>query len=224
VDIWLQDKLGMQGSTGRFTYTDGKSNLNFTFRCPTGSPNRVSAGVTERSRGAPPSGLAINYEARAGNDPWRQRAIRGRGHPVQMRCVVGVPVGVGTQPPGPAPAAANGNGGARLPSGDRVVEGVEYLSHGRYLTNVGGRHVANPRAIDAARGRRIRWQRSGLVATVDSVRVEDQGPLQGGRRLRVVITLRVLSPGTSGLGAGATFELAWRAFSHGGTVESLAPA
>jgi hypothetical protein len=230
-DVWLQDRLGMQGSTGRFTYTDGKSNLNFAFGCPTASPNHVSAGVTERSRGTPGSGLVINYEARAGNDPWRQRAIRGRGHPVQMRCVVGVPATVGTPPPGPAPAAANGNGngngngGVRLPSGDRVVEGAGYLSHGRYLMTVGGRHVANARAIDAARGRRIRWQRSGLVATIDSVRVEDQGPLRGGRRLRVGITLRVLSPGTSGLRAGATFELPpWRAFSHGGIVESLAPA
>ena len=215
---------GCRDPTGRFTYTDGKSNLNFAFRCPTGSPNHVSAGVTERGRGTPGSGLVINYEARAGNDPWRQRAIRGRGHPVQMRCVVGVPATVGTPPPGHAPATANGNGGARLPSGDRVVEGVEYLSHGRYLTTVGGRHVANARAIDAARGRRIRWQRSGLVATIDSVRVEDQGPLPGGRRLRVVITLRVQRSGTSGLRAGATFELPWRAFSHGGVVESLAPA
>lgn len=223
-DVWLQDRLGMQGSAGRFTYTDGKSNLNFAFGCPTGSPNHVSAGVTERSRGTPGSGLVINYEARAGNDPWRQRAIRGRGHPVQMRCVVGVPATVGMPLPGPAPAAANGNGGARLPSGDRVVEGVEYLSHGRYLMMVGGRHVSNARAIDAARGRRIRWQRSGLVATIDSVRVEDQGPLRGGRRLRVVITLRVLRSGTSSLRAGATFELPWRAFSHGGVVESLAPA
>jgi UDP-2,3-diacylglucosamine pyrophosphatase LpxH len=223
-DIWLQDAFGMQGSDGRFTYTDGTSNLNFAFRCPTASPNRVSAGVTARSRGAPPSGLVINYEARAGNEPWRQRAIQGRGHPVQMRCTVGVPAAIVGPPPSPAPATANGNGGPRLPLGDRVVEGVEYLSHGRYLMTVGGRHVANPRAIDAARGRRIRWQRSGLVATIDSVRVEDQGPMPGGRRVRVVITLRVLSPGTSGLRAGGTFELAWRAFSHGGVVESLAPA
>jgi UDP-2,3-diacylglucosamine pyrophosphatase LpxH len=225
-DIWLQDRLGMQGSEGRFTYTDGKSNLNFAFSCPTLTGNRVSAGVTPARRGAPPSGLVINYEARAGNDPWRPRDITFFGHPVQMRCVVGVPAAVVTQAPAPAPApaAANGNGGARLPAGDRVVEGVEYLSHGRYLTRAGGRHVANPRAIDAARGRRIRWQRSGLVATVDSVRVEDQGPLQAGRRLRVVITLRVISPGTSGLRAGSTIELAWRAYSHGGIVESLAPA
>jgi hypothetical protein len=104
------------------------------------------------------------------------------------------------------------------------VEGPQYLSHGRYRTTVGGRHVVNQQAIDAARGRRIRWQRSGLVATIDSVRVEDQGPLRGGRRLRVVITLRVVSPGTGGLRVGGTFELAWRAFSHGGVVESLAPA
>ncbi|MGZ4186573.1 MAG: metallophosphoesterase [Solirubrobacteraceae bacterium] len=221
-DIWLQDKLGMQGSDGRFTYTDGRSNLNFVFSCPTVPPNRVSARVTERSPGAPPSGLVINYEARAGNDPWRQRDVQAFGHPVQMRCVVGVPAV--KPPPGPASVAANGNGGPRLPLGDRVVEGVEYLSHGRYLTVVGGRHVANPRAIDAARGRRIRWQRSGLVANIDSVRVEDQGPMRGGRRVRVVITLRVLSPGTSGLRVGATFDLAWRAFSHGGIVESLAPA
>jgi UDP-2,3-diacylglucosamine pyrophosphatase LpxH len=221
-DIWLQDRLGTKGSAGRFTYTDGTSNLNFEFSCPTLSPNRVSAGVTERSRGAPPSRLVINYEARAASDPWRQRAITFFGHPVQMRCVVGVPVG--GLPPGPAPAAASGNGGARLPSGDRIVEGAEYLSHGRYLMTVGGRHVVNPRAVDAARGRRIRWQRSGLVATIDSVRAEDQGPLRGGRRLRVLITLRVVSPGTSGLRAGGTFELPWRALSHGGIVESLAPA
>ena len=87
-------------------------------------------------------------------------------------------------------------------SGDRIVEGAEYLKHGRYLTTVGGRTVVKQQAIDAARGRRIRWQPSGLVATVDSVRVEDQGPLPGGRRLHVVITLRVVSPGTSGLRVG----------------------
>jgi UDP-2,3-diacylglucosamine pyrophosphatase LpxH len=223
-DIWLQDRLGMHGSAGRFTYTDGKSNLNFAFSCPTLTPNRVSAGVTQRSRGTPPSGLVINYEARAGNEPWRQRAIQGRGHPVQMRCVVGVPAAVVQQTPGPAPAAANGNGGARLPLGDRIVEGAEHLSHGRYLMTVGGRHVVNPRAIQAARGRRIRWQRSGLVATIDSVRLEDQGPMPGGRRVRVVMTLRVLSPGTTGHRVGDTIELPWRAFSHGGVVESLAPA
>ena len=223
-DIWLQDRPGAQGSTGRFAYTDGKSNLNFSFRCPTLTSNRVSAGVTPHSRGTPPSGLVINYEARAGNQPWRQRAIQDSGHPVQMRCVVGVPAAVGRQTPGSAPMAANGNGGARLPAGDRIVEGAQHLSHVRYLTRVGGRHVVNQGAVDAARGRRIRWQRSGLVATIDSVRVEDQGPQGGGRRIRVVMTLRVLSPGTSGLPAGGTLELPWRAFSHGGVVESLAPA
>jgi UDP-2,3-diacylglucosamine pyrophosphatase LpxH len=225
-DIWLQDRLGMQGSEGRFTYTDGKSDLNFAFRCPTVFSNRVSAGVTQRSGGPPPSGLVINYEARAGNEPWRQRAIQDSGHPVQMRCVVGVPAVSGNQPPGPAPAAANGNGGARSPGGpDRIVEGTKYLSFGRYLMTVGGRHVANPQAINAARGRKIRWQPSGLVATIDSVLVEDQGPVQGGRRLRVVITLRVVSPGTSGRQVGGTFRIGpWRAFSHGGVVESLSPA
>jgi hypothetical protein len=142
-----------------------------------------------------------------------------------MRCVVGVPAVLGQQPPSPAPAAAtNGNGGARLPTGDRVVEGAQYLKHGRYLTTVGGRTVVKQQAVDAARGRPIRWQPSGLVATIDSVRVEDQGPLPGGRRLHVVITLRVISPGTSGLRVGGTFELPWRAFSHGGVVKSLAPA
>lgn len=221
-DIWLQDRLGVRGSEGRFTYTDGTSNLNFAFRCPTVLANRVSAGVTERSRGAPPSGLAINYEARAGNAPWRPRAIQDGGHPVQMRCVVGVPAALGQQPPGPAPAVASGNGGVRLPAGDRVVEGAEYLSHGRYLRTAGGRHVVNPHAVNAARGRRIRWQRSGLVATIDSVRVEDQGPLQGGRRVRVVMTLRVLSPGTTGHRTGDMIELPWRAVSRGGRVESLA--
>jgi UDP-2,3-diacylglucosamine pyrophosphatase LpxH len=222
-DIWLQDRLGASGSAGRFTYTDGTSDLNFAFSCPTLTPNRVSAGVTERRRGAPPSGLVINYEARAGNDPWRQRDITFFGHPVQMRCVVGFPAGV-RQPPGPAPATASGNGDVRLPSGDRIVEGAEYLRHGRYLVTVGGRHVVNPRAVDAARGRRIRWQPSGLVATIDSVRVEDQGPLRGGRGLRVVIRLRVVSPGTSGQRVGSTVELPWRALSHGGRVESLSPA
>jgi len=223
-DIWLQDRLGMQGSEGSFTYTDGTRSLNFRFRCPTLSPNRISAGVTSRGGGTPPAGLAVNYEGRAANEPWRQRAIQDGGHPVQMRCVVGVPAGIDMQPPSRAPASANGNGGARLPSGDRIVEGAEYLSHGRYLTTAGGRHVENAQAIQAARGRRVRWQRSGLVATIDSVRVEDQGPMQGGRRLRVVITLRVLSPGTSGHRVGGTIELPWRAFSHGRVVESLSPA
>jgi UDP-2,3-diacylglucosamine pyrophosphatase LpxH len=223
-DIWLQDRLGMQGSAGRFSYTDGKSNLNFAFSCPTLSRNRVSAGVTPRSRGTPPSGLVIDYEARAANDPWRPRAITFFGHPVQMRCVVGVPAAVVTQAPGTAPAAAKGNGGARLPAGDRIVAGAQYLSHGRYLMTVGGRHVVNPRAIEAARGRRIRWQRSGLVATIDSVRVEDQGPLRGGRRVRIVMALRVLSPGTTGHQVGDTIELPWRALSHGGVVGSLSPA
>jgi UDP-2,3-diacylglucosamine pyrophosphatase LpxH len=213
-DIWLQDRLGTKGSDGRFTYTDGRSNLNFAFGCPTLSPNHVSAGVTQRSPGTPPSGLVINYEARAANDPWRPRGIAALGHPVQMRCVVGVPA-----------AATNGKGGARLPLGERVVEGGQYLNFGPYLTTVGGRTVVKQQAVDAARGRRIRWQRSGLVATVDSVRVEDQGPLPGGRRLHVVITLRVISPGTSGLRVGDTFEVGpWRAFSDGGVVKSLAPA
>jgi UDP-2,3-diacylglucosamine pyrophosphatase LpxH len=217
-DIWLQDRLGTKGSSGGFTYTAGTSKLNFAFRCPTARGNRVSASVT------PPSGLVINYEARAGNDAWRQRGIASGGHPVQMRCMVGVPATVVQRPPAPAPAGADGNGGVRLPTGDRIVEGAEHLSHGRYLMTVGGRHVANARAIEAARGRRIRWQRSGLVVTLDSVRVDDQGPLRGGRGLRVVIKLRVVSPGTSGLRAGATFDLPWRAYSHGGRVESLAPA
>ncbi len=88
----------------------------------------MSAGVTQRSRGTPPSGLVINYEARAANDPWRPRGIAALGHPVQMRCVVGVPAVPGQQPPSPAPAAAtNGKGGARLPTGDRIVEGAQYL-------------------------------------------------------------------------------------------------
>jgi hypothetical protein len=105
------------------------------------------------------------------------------------------------------------------------VEGAEYLKHGRYLTTVGGRTVVKQQAVDAARGRRIRWQPSGLVATIDSVRVEDQGPLRGGRRLHVVITLRVTSPGTSGRRVGDTFEVGpWPAFSDGGVVKSLAPA
>jgi UDP-2,3-diacylglucosamine pyrophosphatase LpxH len=222
-DIWLQDKLGAKGSDGRFTYTDGTNNLNFAFRCGTVVSNRVNAGVTPRVRGAPPSGLVINYEARAGNDPWRQRAIATGGHPVQMRCVVGVPAAVVQQPPGPAPAVAGGNGGVRLPPGDRIVEGAAYLSHTRYLMTVGGRSVVNPRAVAAARGRRIRWQPSGLVATFQSVRVEDQGPMPGGRRVRVVMTLRVLSPGTSGHHAGDPIELPWRAFSRAGKLESLAP-
>jgi UDP-2,3-diacylglucosamine pyrophosphatase LpxH len=211
-DIWLQDRLGTKGSDGRFTYTDGRSNLNFAFGCPTLSPNHVSAGVTQRSPGTPPSGLVINYEARAANDPWRPRGIAALGHPVQMRCVVGVPA-----------AATNGKGGARLPLGERVVEGGQYLNFGPYLTTVGGRTVVKQQAVDAARGRRIRWQRSGLVATVDSVRVEDQGPLPGGRRLHVVITLRVISPGTSGLRVGDTFEVGpWRAFSDGRVLKGLA--
>jgi UDP-2,3-diacylglucosamine pyrophosphatase LpxH len=222
-DIWLQDKLGAKGSEGRFTYTDGTSDLNFAFRCGTLVSNRVSAGVTPHVRGAPPSGLVINYEARAGNDLWRQRSIASGGHPVQMRCVVGVPASVVQQPPGPPPVPAGGNGGPRLPLGGRVVEGAQYLSHGRYLRTVGGRTVVNSRAVDAARGRRIRWQPSGLVATFDSVRVEDQGPMQGGRRVRVVMTLRVLSPGTSGYRVGETIPVPWRAFSHGGRVESVAP-
>jgi hypothetical protein len=104
------------------------------------------------------------------------------------------------------------------------VTGAQYLSHGRYLMTVGGRHVANPRAIDAAKGSRIEWQRSGLVAEIHSVRVEDQGPLRGGRRIRVVITMRVVTPGKSGLRAGSMFELPWTAFSHGGVAQSLAPA
>ena len=84
--------------------------------------------------------------------------------------------------------------------------------------------MVNQRAIDAARGRRIRWERSGLVATIQSVRIEDQGAMQGGRRILVVMTLRVLSPGTSGVPAGGTFDLPWRAFSHGGVAKSLSPA
>jgi hypothetical protein len=234
-DIWLQDKLGPQGSSGRFTYTDGRSNLNFTFRCPTPFAlpkpiaNHVSADVTQRSRGTPPSGLVINYEARAANDPWRPRGIAALGHPVQMRCVVGVPaVPPPPPPPGPAQTAAtNGKGGARLPTGDRVVEGAEYLKHGRYLTTVGGRTVVKQQAVDAARRRsRIRWQPSGLVATIDSVRVEDQGPLPGGRQLlHIVIILRVISPGKSGLRVDDTFKVGpWRAFSDGGVLKSLAPA
>jgi hypothetical protein len=232
-DIWLQDKLGPQGSDGRFTYTDGRSNLNFTFRCPTPFAlpkpiaNHVSADVTQRSRGTPPSGLVINYEARAANDPWRQRGIAALGHPVQMRCVVGVPA-VPPPPPPPGPpqtAATNGKGGARLPLGERVVEGGQYLNFGPYLTTVGGRTVVKQQAVDAARGRRIRWQPSGLVATIDSVRVEDQGPLPGGRQLHVVITLRVISPGKSRLRVGDTFPVGpWRAFSDGGVLKSLAPA
>jgi hypothetical protein len=89
---------------------------------------------------------------------------------------------------------------------------------------VGGRHVVNQQAVDAARGRRIRWERAGLVATIDSVRVEDQGPLRGGRRVRVVMTLRVLSPGKTGHRLGDMIELPWSAFSRGGRVESLSPA
>jgi UDP-2,3-diacylglucosamine pyrophosphatase LpxH len=222
-DIWLQDRLGAKGSDGRFTYTDGKSDLNFAFRCGTVVSNRVSAGVTPHVRGTPPSGLVINYEARAANEPWRPRAITTGGHPVQMRCVVGVPAAIVQQPPGPAPAVAGGNGGVRVPPGDRVVEGAEYLSHSRYLIKGRGQPVVNPRAVDAARGRRIRWQLSGLVATIDSVRVQDQGPLRGGRRVRVVMSLRVLSPGTTGYRVGDPIEVPWRAFSHGGIVESVAP-
>jgi UDP-2,3-diacylglucosamine hydrolase len=222
-NIWLQDKLGAKGSDGRFTYTDGESNLNFAFRCGTVVSNRVRAGVTPAVRGRPPSGLAINFEARAGNDPWRQRGITSGGHPVQMRCVVGVPATVGQQPPGPPPAAASGNGGVRLPAGERVVEGAEHLSHRRYLTTAGGRPVVNQRAVDAVRGRRIRWQPSGLVATFESVRVEDQGPVRGGKGIRVVMTLRVLSPGKSGYRAGDPIEVPWRAVARGRAVESVAP-
>jgi UDP-2,3-diacylglucosamine pyrophosphatase LpxH len=225
-DIWLQDKFGTKGSDGGFTYTDGRSNLNFAFRCPTlFSPlkdiaNHVSADVTQRSRGTPPSGLVINYKARAANDPWRPRGIAALGHPVQMRCVVGVPAAATNGKGGGVPAAATG---ARLPTGDRVMEGAEYLKHGRYLTTVGGRTVVNQQEVAKARVHRIRWEPSGLVARIDSVRVEDQGPLPGGRRLHIVITLRVISPGKSGLQPDGTFELPpWRAFSDGRVLKGLA--
>jgi hypothetical protein len=164
-----------------------------------------------------------DYETRTADRPWRRGGVDRTGHPVQARFYVGAPVPAMVGP-GPAPATPSGNGGVRLPLGERIVEGAEYLSHGRYLMTIGGRHVVNPRAVDAARGRRIRWQPSGLVATIDSVRVEDQGPVRGGRRVRVVMTLRVLSPGTSGHRVGDTIELPWRAFSHGGIVESVAPS
>jgi hypothetical protein len=81
----------------------------------------------------------------------------------------------------------------------------------------------NQRAVDAVRGRRIRWQPSGLVATFESVRVEDQGPVRGGKGIRVVMTLRVLSPGKSGYRAGDPIEVPWRAVARGRAVESVAP-
>jgi UDP-2,3-diacylglucosamine hydrolase len=208
-DIWLSDVTGPRGSAGGFTYSDGAQVLDFVLECPTLGANVVRSPV--------------DYATRTQDRPWRRGGVDPDGHPVQARFYVGAPVPAGVGP-GPAPAAASGNGGVRLPPGDRIVEGGEYLSHGRYLMRVGGRHVVNPRAVDAARGRRIRWQPSGLVATIDSVRVEDQGPMRGGRRVRVVMTLRVLSPGTSGHRVGNTIELPWRAFSHGGIVESLAPS
>jgi hypothetical protein len=212
-DIWLSDITGPFGSGGGCTYADGAQSLDFAFTCPRRLPNDVR------------SPASVDYVTRVGAGPWR----RGRvdpGNPVQARFYVGAPVptGVGPAPPAPPAVPAGGNGGVRVPPGDRIVEGARYLSHTRYLMTVGGRPVVNPRAVDAVRGRRIRWQPSGLVATIDSVRVEDQGPMPGGRRVRVVMTLRVLSPGTSGHRVGETIELPWRAFSHGGRVESLAPS
>jgi UDP-2,3-diacylglucosamine pyrophosphatase LpxH len=223
-DIWLQDRLGPAGSDGRVTYTDGTNNLDFAFTCPTLSPNRVSASVSRRSPRVTPSELAINYEARAGSAPWRPRAIGTSGHPVQMRCVVGVPAKGGRPPVPPQPRVVRS-----LPLGEKVVSGGEYLIFSRYLRRAGTRMVADPATIRNAVGRTIGFQPSGLQATVASIRVEDEGQGADGQHLRVVFTMRVANPGKSGLPVGAVIELPWRAFykhqAHGrGIVGTRAPA
>jgi hypothetical protein len=93
--VWLQDKPGVQGSAGRFTYTDGSRTFEFVLECPTGLlPNIVRSPVP-------------GYLTRTGSRPWRRDGVDRQGHPLQVRFVVEAlrPAGRFAVPPSaPAPA------------------------------------------------------------------------------------------------------------------------
>jgi hypothetical protein len=74
-DIWLQDSIGLRGSAGRFTYSDGTRTLEFALACPTLSGNVVRSPVPL-------------YRTRTGRSAWRTGGVDRSGYPLVARFFV----------------------------------------------------------------------------------------------------------------------------------------
>jgi Calcineurin-like phosphoesterase len=95
-DIWIQDEVGTAGAAAMFSYEGGRT--AFSLACPTRSHNTASTTVA-------------GYETRAGDGAWRTGDTAWLGHPLQLRCTVGLPRPAGVTggptvaPPAPDTAA-----------------------------------------------------------------------------------------------------------------------
>jgi UDP-2,3-diacylglucosamine pyrophosphatase LpxH len=107
-NVWLQDTPGLQGSGGRFTYSDGQRTLEFAVECPVNIlfPNVVRSPVA-------------GYVTRTADGPWRTGGVDPRGHPLQVRFFVEslrpggmVPVSPGPGAPIQVPVRPGGVGSA----------------------------------------------------------------------------------------------------------------
>ena len=104
-DIWVQDSIGLSGSGGRLSYTDGTRTFEFVLACPTGvAPNVVRSPVP-------------SYRTRTGSSGWRSGGVDWFGHPVQARFFV-EPVRTAAVVPAVARPAAQAEAGEyELPQG-----------------------------------------------------------------------------------------------------------
>lgn len=75
-DVWVQDSIGLKGSSGRFTYTDGTRTLEFVLACPTGVARNVVRSPVP------------GFRTRTGSGAWRTGGVDWFGHPVQARFAV----------------------------------------------------------------------------------------------------------------------------------------
>ncbi len=89
-DIWLQDEVGMSGSSATLGFLDGATigPVELAVACPTGGFNAVSTTVRD-------------YQTRASDHPWRAGSTDRGGHPLQVRINVGPPgpPGITSGPP-----------------------------------------------------------------------------------------------------------------------------
>ena len=90
-DIWVQDTVAAQGSSGRFSYSDGMRTYAFAISCPVMSRNSVTSPVP--------------YATKVGNGSWRASGVEPSGYPVQARFYVGAPrpLGPSVVPPALGP-------------------------------------------------------------------------------------------------------------------------
>ena len=155
-NIWVQDTLGVRGSAGRFTYTDGTRTLEFDVGCPTGGPQRrLLAGPS--------------YRTRTGSSAWRTGGVNWSGHPVQARFFVeavrtAAAVPAGRRPGAPAqqgeladPADGAGSRPGRRRAhprpalGFRAVVARRWCSAGPVRRSARDRRAAAQRPPDAQR-------------------------------------------------------------------------